>query len=92
MPDVALGDGAKWIWEAARLNLTGALGVLDVYHALESISDTSKKLFGDGSPAATTWTDTLRTTLLERGWGGFDERARNPQHLSRRLLATDSLG
>ncbi len=25
----------------------------DVYHALESINDTSKKLFGDGSPAAT---------------------------------------
>ena len=47
----------------------------DAYRlALESISDTSKKLFGDGSPAATIWTDTLRTTLLERGWDGFDER------------------
>ena len=43
----------------------------EVYHALEAISDTSKKLFGNGSPAAT---DTLRTTLLERGWDGFDER------------------
>ena len=69
-----LADGAKWIWGKARLNLTGALGVLDICHALEAISDTSKKLFGDGSPAATAWTDTLRTTLLERGWDGFDER------------------
>ena len=67
-------DGAKWIREEARLNLTGALGVLDVYHALEAINDTSKKLFGDGSPAATIWADTLRTTLLERGGNGFDER------------------
>ena len=73
-----LADGAKWIWGKARLNLTGALGVLDVYHALESINDTSKKLFGDGSPAATIWTDTLRTTLLERGGDGFDERGRTP--------------
>ena len=69
-----LADGAKWIWEETRLNLTGARGVLDIYHALEAISDTSKKLFGDSTPAATAWTDTLRTTLLERGWDGFDER------------------
>lgn len=48
-----LADGAKWIWEEARLNLTGALGVLDIYHALEAISDTCMKLLGDGSPAAT---------------------------------------
>ena len=26
-----LADGAKWIWEEARFNLTGALGVLDIY-------------------------------------------------------------
>ena len=46
----------------------------EVYHALEAIGDTSKKLFGNGSPAATTWTGTLRTTLLERGGAGFDDR------------------
>lgn len=69
-----LADGAKWIWEEARRNLPGSLGVLDVYHALEHVSATSKALFGDGTPAATAWTDQLRTTILERGWDGFDER------------------
>jgi hypothetical protein len=69
-----LADGAKWIWEEARRNLPGSLGVLDIYHALEHVSATSKALFGDGTPAATAWTDQLRTTILERGWDGFEER------------------
>ena len=39
-------------------------------------------MFDEGSPAATTWTDTLRTTLLERGWDGIRRMlARPPRHL-----------
>jgi hypothetical protein len=68
-----LADGAKWIWEEARLNLVGSIGVLDIYHALEAVSDTSKTLFGEGTPEADSWTSLLRTTILERGWEGFDE-------------------
>ncbi len=67
-----LADGAKWIWEEARLNLSGSQGVLDVYHALEHISDTSKTLFGEGTAESNSWTNELRTALLERGWKGFD--------------------
>jgi len=67
-----LADGAKWIWEEARLNLPGSQGVLDVYHALEHISDTSKTLFGDGTTESQAWTNELRTALLGRGWPGFD--------------------
>ena len=67
-----LADGAKWIWEEARKNLVGAAGVLDIYHAIEAISDTSKKLFGEATPAATAWTDDLRAAVLERGWDGFE--------------------
>lgn len=47
-----LADGANWIWEEARLNLVGSHGVLDIYHALKHVSDTLKKLFGDGTAAA----------------------------------------
>jgi hypothetical protein len=67
-----LADGAKWIWEEARLNLVGSQGVLDIYHALEHISNTSKTLFGEGTAESNSWTNRLRTTLLERGWNGFD--------------------
>lgn len=68
-----LADGAKWIWEEARQNLPGSDGVLDVYHALEHVSDAAKTLFGEGTEAARSWTDAARTALLERGWSGIDE-------------------
>lgn len=68
-----LADGAKWIWEEARQNLVGSAGVLDIYHALEHVSDTGKALFGDGTPPAQEWTDQARHALLARGWTGIDE-------------------
>lgn len=68
-----LADGAKWIWEAARQNLAGSAGVLDIYHALEHVSAAAKALFGDGTDAARDWTDVARTALLERGWTGIDD-------------------
>lgn len=72
-----LADGAKWIWEEARQNLVGSEGVLDVYHALEHVSDAAKTLFGEGTDAARHWTDTVRTALLERGWAGIEEQLRH---------------
>ena len=68
-----VADGAKWIWEEARLNLVGSMGVLEIYHALEAVSATLKKPFGEGTAAAHSWTNRMRTTILECGWAGFDE-------------------
>ncbi len=68
-----LADGAKWIWEETQRNLVGSQGVLDIYYALKAVSETSKTLFGEGTPEAASWTSPLRTTLLERGWEGFEE-------------------
>lgn len=76
-----LADGAKWIWEEARKNLTGAMGLLDLYHALEHVGRTSKALFGEGTPDATAWLDRMRATILSRGWDGFDERWRETRAL-----------
>jgi len=75
-----LAEGAKWIWEESRLNLVGAQGVLDICHALEHVSDTSKTLFGDGTSASHAWTSRLRTAILERGWEGIRRMpATNPR-------------
>jgi hypothetical protein len=71
-----LADGAKWIWEEARQNLPGSEGVLDIYHALEHVSQTAKALFGDGTDAARDWTNAARTALVERGWTGIDDHLR----------------
>lgn len=65
-----LAGGAKWIWEEARLNPVDSMGVLDIDHALEAVSDTSKTLLGDGTPEVNAWINLLRTTILGRGWEG----------------------
>jgi hypothetical protein len=79
-----LADGAKWIWEEAQQNLLGFTGVLDVYHALEHVSDTAKSLFGDGTDAARAWTDTARSALLRSGWTGIDD------HMQQTVLNDDA--
>ena len=79
LPDASaitvLADGGKWIWEEQRRHLPGADGVLDVYHALEHVSDLSKSLHQNEADI-TAWTDTARTTLLESGWSGIDKLLR----------------
>jgi hypothetical protein len=84
-----LADGAKWIWEEASQNLIGCEGVLDIYHALQHVSDTAKSLFGEETDATTEWSDRMRMTLLQGGWAGFerlyaitqDEPSTNPAAL-----------
>ncbi len=68
-----LADGAKWIWEEQLNHLRGAEGVLDIFHALEHVSDTAKKLYGERTPAATAWTDATRSLLLAGGWNAISQ-------------------
>ena len=44
-----LADGAHWIWDAALLEFSKRDEVLDVYHALEHLSDCGKVLYGMGT-------------------------------------------
>lgn len=41
---VVLGDGAAWIWEVARIYFPDAIQILDLYHAIEHLSDLAKLL------------------------------------------------
>ena len=66
-----LADGARWIWEEAALHFAGAEGVLDIYHALEHVSDTAKVLYGEGTAQAQAWLDGGRQALLSQGWAGI---------------------
>jgi hypothetical protein len=77
-----LADGAKWIWEEQLTNLRGAEGILDVFHALEHVSDAAKRLFGDGTTQAVAWTVQARRALLRDGWEGIEQQL----HETRRLL------
>ncbi len=63
-----LADGAKWIWEEASVHFAGAQGVLDIYHALEHVSETAKVLYGEGKEKAQVWLEGGREALLSGGW------------------------
>lgn len=65
-----IADGAKWIWAEVEKNLPGAAGVLDVYHAGEHIHAAALALHGVG-PAAATWYEARRRTLLGSGSTGL---------------------
>lgn len=64
-----LADGAHAIWDAAALEFSKRNEVLDVYHALEHLSDCGKVLYGAGTKAFETWRE---ETTLELLWNGFE--------------------
>lgn len=64
-----LADGALWIWDAALTTFDKRDEVLDVYHALEHLSDCGKVLYGAGTKECETWRE---ETTLELLWNGFE--------------------
>ena len=63
-----LADGARWIWEEAAVHFAGCQGVLDIYHALEHVSEAAQVLYGEGKEKAEAWLDGGRDALLSGGW------------------------
>jgi len=63
-----LADGAPWIWDAAMLEFDKRDEVLDIWHALEKISECGKVLYGAETKEYATWRD---ETTLELLWNGF---------------------
>jgi len=43
--DSVLGEGAVWIWNLADLHFTGAIQIVDLYHARQHLSDLAAELF-----------------------------------------------
>jgi hypothetical protein len=66
-----LGDGASWIWMSADRTLTDCGQTLDIYRVCEHLADAGKKLFGEGTPAATTFFERGRSLILHEGWTGI---------------------
>lgn len=70
-PAAVLADGAEWIGKAASRAFPAAAQVLDIFHASGHLAAAAKALFGDGSAAATAWTDEARRARLADGWPGL---------------------
>lgn len=67
---VFIGDGAKWVWELARINFPGAVCILDFYHAVEHLSHLIGLLYGEGAEESkkrfARWRKALRRNRI--GW------------------------
>jgi hypothetical protein len=66
-----VADGAKWIWEETRNHLWESEGVLDVFHALEHLSDTAQLLYGEQTAEAERFREQGRALLLSNGFEGL---------------------
>jgi hypothetical protein len=63
---VIIGDGAKWIWALAYELFPHGIQIVDLYHALETVSTVAKKLFGVESKETEQKAQDWRE-LLEKG-------------------------
>ena len=68
-----LGDGAHWIWDSALLEFGKTQENLDIYHALEKLSDCGKELYSPESPEHDSWRDETKRILLSEGYAGIHE-------------------
>lgn len=71
-----LADGAAWIWEEVSVHFPEATGVLDIYHALEHITDVAKTLYGEETTRCERWIGSVRSALLAGGWPAVRQRLR----------------
>jgi hypothetical protein len=87
----ALGDGAVWIWSIILLVFGNVRGCLDVYHALEHLSNTGKVLYGDGTVEYGQWQEVAKRELLEGGFELLEGRLCGLERMEWRVHQRESL-
>lgn len=67
---VVIGDGATWIWKLAEELFPDAVGIVDLFHAKEHLSDVGKAVYGPTSDIGRAWARERHEELDE---GRLDE-------------------
>lgn len=62
---IALGDGAKWIWNLVHEHFSDSWQVVDWYHAQQHLYTAAHLGLGEGSSAAVQWVKEMRTPLYQ---------------------------
>ena len=52
---VAVGDGAKWIWNTVAEMLPGCVEIVDLWHAREHLWSVGRAVHGDGTKQCAAW-------------------------------------
>jgi hypothetical protein len=69
---VALGDGAAWIWNVFRDVFDMATQVVDYYHVAEQIHSCGNILYGEGAMEAGRWAKRLKGIVWQKGPGALE--------------------
>jgi hypothetical protein len=70
----ALGDGAEWIWNIVRFVFGNVRECLDIYHALEHLSNAGKVLYKEGTLEYSHWQELTKWELLDSGFEMIETR------------------
>jgi hypothetical protein len=62
---VVLGDGAVWIWQIAAKQFTGALQIVDFFHACQHLAAVSEARFGKDSEEGAQWQQARQEDLKQ---------------------------
>ena len=65
-----IADGAVWIWKIVEDRFPDAIGGLDFYHGSEHLWAIAYDQFGEGSPQARAWVESLLHQLKHGGEAG----------------------
>jgi hypothetical protein len=60
---IVIGDAAAWIWNIAAKHFCGATQIVDLYHALEHLSEGGKAAYGMSNPKGGQWVAAHREEL-----------------------------
>jgi Uncharacterised protein family (UPF0236) len=60
---VVMGDGAPWIWQIAAKQFTGAVQIVDFFHASEHLAKVAEARFGKDTQEGHTWLHTRQEEL-----------------------------
>jgi hypothetical protein len=66
---IVIGDGAAWIWQVAAKHFSGAVQIVDFFHAAQHLASVAEARFGLGSAQGQAWVEArceeLKTTGVE---------------------------
>jgi len=60
---IVIGDAAPWIWTVAAKHFPDAIQIVDLYHALEHLSEAGKAAYGTLNPKSAQWIAAHREEL-----------------------------
>jgi len=64
---VVVGDGAEWIWNLAAEHFSGAVGIVDLYHARQHLWDVARTLYPNQAVPQKAWMKVHQKRLLDKG-------------------------